>query len=101
MKRCGLAKGSSLSNTVVVSRGGTLNQLRFSNEFVRHKILDLIGDLALLGVFIVGKIEVFMGGHGLHCAALKEFLKSSMLHTYPLNGCVDSRYPNSLLRFFC
>ncbi len=101
LKRCGLAKGSSLGNTVVVSRKGTLNQLRFPNEFVRHKILDLIGDLALLGVFLVGRIEVFMGGHGLHCAALKKFLEDSMLYAYPLNGCVDPRYPSSLIRFFC
>ncbi len=101
LKRCGLAKGSSLGNTVVVSREGILNRLRFSNEFVRHKILDLIGDLALLGVFLVGKIEVFMGGHGLHCAALREFIRRSVFSVYPLNGCVEPKYPGSLLRFFC
>ena len=64
----GLIQGGSLENAIVVGESKILNEggLRFSNEFVRHKILDLLGDLALLGIPIVGRIEAHHAGHQLH-----------------------------------
>ncbi|UCF06227.1 MAG: bifunctional UDP-3-O-[3-hydroxymyristoyl] N-acetylglucosamine deacetylase/3-hydroxyacyl-ACP dehydratase [bacterium] len=61
----GLIKGGSLENAVVVDEGGILNEgpLRFSNEFVRHKILDILGDLTLVGQPIEGHIIAVRSGH--------------------------------------
>jgi UDP-3-O-[3-hydroxymyristoyl] N-acetylglucosamine deacetylase len=74
----GLAKGGSLKNAVVVSESGVINQegLRYKNEFVRHKILDLLGDLSLLGWPITGTIEAFCPGHQLNTLLVSEILKS-------------------------
>jgi UDP-3-O-[3-hydroxymyristoyl] N-acetylglucosamine deacetylase len=64
----GLVRGGSLENAVVVGEDKILNQegLRFPNEFVRHKILDLMGDLALIGMPILGRVEAHHSGHKLH-----------------------------------
>ena len=56
---------------------GVLNPLRFEDEFVRHKILDVIGDLALLGHPIQGHLVVHRGGHALHTAFAREVLQQS------------------------
>ncbi len=67
MRRNGLAKGGSLDNAVVVGRRAVLNsELRYRDEFVRHKILDLIGDLALLGRPVVGHVVARNAGHALN-----------------------------------
>ncbi len=69
MRQRGLALGGSLENAVVLSETGVLNNtLRFEDEFVRHKILDAIGDLALVGHPIVGHLVAHRGGHALHTA---------------------------------
>ena len=64
----GLAQGGSLRNTVLLDDTRVLNPdgLRWPDEFVRHKVLDLLGDLALLGVSIDGHVKVECGGHALH-----------------------------------
>jgi UDP-3-O-[3-hydroxymyristoyl] N-acetylglucosamine deacetylase len=64
----GLAKGGSLENTVVLDDEGVVNPegLRWPDEFVRHKVLDLYGDLALLGLPIEGHVRAERGGHALH-----------------------------------
>jgi UDP-3-O-[3-hydroxymyristoyl] N-acetylglucosamine deacetylase len=64
----GLARGGSLQNALVLDETGVLNPggLRFPEEFVRHKILDVLGDLALLGMPIIGRLEVSRGSHELH-----------------------------------
>ncbi len=64
----GLGQGGSLENTIVFSESGILNEegLRFPDECVRHKVLDLIGDIALLGVPIIGHIFADRSGHFLH-----------------------------------
>ena len=54
-----------------------LNKLRFDDEFVRHKVLDLIGDLALLGHPIVGHVEAHKAGHALHAALATKLLGSA------------------------
>lgn len=67
LRQNGLAKGGSLDNAVVVGRRAVLNPaLRYPNEFVRHKILDLIGDLALLGCPVVGHVHARNAGHALN-----------------------------------
>jgi len=72
----GFARGGSLENAVVVDRNGILNKggLRFPDEFVRHKILDLIGDLSLLGHPIIGYIKAHKSGHHLHHEFLRNVL---------------------------
>jgi len=62
----GLALGGSLDNAIVVDEDGPMNRLRFPDEFVRHKVLDLIGDLALLGMPILGHVVAMKAGHSVH-----------------------------------
>ncbi len=77
MKRSGMVRGGSLENAIVVGEQGVLNAaLRFPDEFVRHKVLDLIGDLALLGTQLRAHVIVFKGGHRLHAALLGRILAS-------------------------
>jgi UDP-3-O-[3-hydroxymyristoyl] N-acetylglucosamine deacetylase len=67
LRQNGLALGGSLDNAIVIGDTGVLNSsLRYEDEFVRHKILDLIGDLALVGRPIVAHAVVHRGGHALH-----------------------------------
>jgi len=72
----GLGRGGTLDNTVVLSEEGIVNQsgLRFEDEFVRHKILDLIGDLALLGVPFIGHLIADRSGHALHTKLITQIL---------------------------
>lgn len=68
MRSVGLAKGGSLDNAVVVNDDHVVNAegLRFNDEFVRHKILDCVGDLGMMGGRLVGSVSVHKGGHKLH-----------------------------------
>jgi len=67
LRRSGLALGGSLDNAVVVGEEGLLNpDLRFPDEFVRHKMLDLTGDLSLLGHPLRGHVVAYRAGHDLH-----------------------------------
>lgn len=74
----GLAKGGSLDNAIVVSGNKILNQggLRYNNEFVKHKVLDCVGDLYLAGYQVIGKLKTFGGGHELNLIILKELFKN-------------------------
>ncbi|MDX9785615.1 MAG: UDP-3-O-acyl-N-acetylglucosamine deacetylase [Desulfobacterales bacterium] len=74
LKRYGFAKGGSLDNVIVLDQTGILNEngLRYPDEFVRHKILDCIGDLYLLGMPILGHVVANKSGHALNNAFLKE-----------------------------
>jgi UDP-3-O-[3-hydroxymyristoyl] N-acetylglucosamine deacetylase len=74
----GLARGGNLDNTVVLDEERVLNRdgVRFADEFVRHKVLDLIGDLALLGMPVEGHVHVERGGHALHQRLLSELLSA-------------------------
>ena len=62
LRQRGLAMGGSFENSIVLGETGVLNPLRFEDEFVRHKILDAVGDLALLGHPIQGHLVVHRGG---------------------------------------
>jgi UDP-3-O-[3-hydroxymyristoyl] N-acetylglucosamine deacetylase len=66
LRQQGLALGGSLDNAIVISDTGVLNALRFEDEFVRHKILDVIGDLALIGRPLLGHVVAHRAGHALH-----------------------------------
>lgn len=68
LRQNGLALGGSLENAIVIGDAGVLNALRFEDEFVRHKILDVIGDLALIGAPIIGHVVAHRAGHALHTA---------------------------------
>lgn len=75
LKSKGLIKGGSLENAIVISEGGEMNtELRFPDEFVRHKIMDCIGDMALAGAPILARISVSKAGHAAHTNALREWL---------------------------
>ena len=75
LRSIGLALGGSLENAIVLDDNGILNEnLRFSDEFVRHKILDAIGDMSLLGHNFIGEYQAFASGHHLnHLLTLKVF----------------------------
>jgi UDP-3-O-[3-hydroxymyristoyl] N-acetylglucosamine deacetylase len=74
LRQNGLALGGSLENAIVIGDAGVLNALRFEDEFVRHKILDAVGDLSLVGHPIVGHIVAHRAGHALHTALARQLL---------------------------
>ncbi len=73
LRECDLAKGGSLDNAVVVDDYRVLNEdgLRFDDEFVKHKVLDAIGDLYLLGSSLIGAFEGYKSGHELNNKLLR------------------------------
>jgi len=75
LRQRGLALGGSFENSIVLGETGVLNPLRFEDEFVRHKILDALGDLSLVGHPVQGHLVVHRGGHALHTAFAKEVLR--------------------------
>jgi UDP-3-O-[3-hydroxymyristoyl] N-acetylglucosamine deacetylase len=74
----GFALGASLENTVAIGDGGIINPegLRYADEFVRHKLLDAIGDLALAGLPLLGTYRAYCGGHRLNFAVLEALFSS-------------------------
>ena len=78
LRKANLALGGSLDNAIVLTPDGMLNEtpLRFDDEFVRHKILDIIGDFALLGMPIQGKITAEKSGHSVHASLMSKLLKN-------------------------
>ncbi len=78
LRQNGLALGGSLENAIVLGETGVLNNaLRFEDEFVRHKILDAIGDLALVGYPVIGHLVAHRAGHALHTAFAGKILEES------------------------
>jgi UDP-3-O-[3-hydroxymyristoyl] N-acetylglucosamine deacetylase len=78
LRQRGLALGGSLDNAIVLGDTGVLNNaLRFEDEFVRHKILDVIGDLSLVGHPVVGHLVAHRGGHALHTAFAARILEET------------------------
>jgi len=78
LRKANLALGGSLDNAIVLTPAGMLNEtpLRYADEFVRHKILDIIGDFALLGMPIQGKIKAEKSGHSVHASLMSKLLKA-------------------------
>ena len=78
LRRANLIRGGSLDNAIVLTKHGMLNEsgLRFADEFVRHKILDIVGDLALLGMTLLGRVRAERSGHLLHAALMSSLLRN-------------------------
>src|SRR5208283_198971 len=80
MRNMGLIRGASRENCIVLTKDGVENgPLRFADEFVRHKVLDLVGDLALLGKQILGKVVADRAGHAMHTALVSRILRDKTL----------------------
>jgi UDP-3-O-[3-hydroxymyristoyl] N-acetylglucosamine deacetylase len=77
-----LIRGGSLENAIVLTRDGILNgELRYPNEFGRHKTLDLIGDLALIGLPLLARVVAHKAGHALHTQLVSRLLADPSLWT--------------------
>ena len=89
LRQAGLARGGSLENAVVLSKDGIMNPaLRYPDEFVRHKVLDLIGDLSLLGKPLLASIRAHRAGHAMHFSLCHQILKNPSCYkiTFSPNG---------------
>ncbi len=94
MRNMGLIRGASLENCIVLTRAGIENPpLRYPDEFVRHKVLDLIGDLALLGRRMIGRVEADRAGHAMHTALVSRILKDRSLWEEVTAEEARSQYP--------
>jgi UDP-3-O-[3-hydroxymyristoyl] N-acetylglucosamine deacetylase len=82
LRAMGLIRGGSLENAIVLTKDGILNgPLRFPDEFGRHKALDLIGDLALVGLPLLGRVEAHKAGHSLHTQLVSRLLADTSAWT--------------------
>ncbi|MFS8855349.1 UDP-3-O-acyl-N-acetylglucosamine deacetylase [Synechococcus sp. H55.7] len=79
----GLIQGGSLENAIVCSQTEWLGPLRFPDEPVRHKLIDLLGDLSLLGCRLQGHIVAYKAGHALHHRLAEQLLQSGSLQVEP------------------
>ncbi len=98
LRNMGLIRGVSDACAIILSRQGIQNgPLRFADEFVRHKVLDLIGDLALAGKRIQGKVVAERAGHAMHTALVKRLMQDRSAwelaygYTEPEVGTVAAR----------
>ena len=91
LQASGLIRGGSLDNAIVLTETGMLNEtpLRYPDEFVRHKILDLLGDFALIGQPVLGQIVANLAGHALHTRFVAGLLES------PEHWTIETRTPQS------
>ena len=82
MKAAGLAQGGSLDNAIVVDEFSILNPdgLRFPDEFARHKVLDAVGDLTLLGMPLIASFTAYKSGHAMNQALVRKVLAEARLH---------------------
>jgi len=82
LREMGLIRGGSLENAIVLTEDGVMNgPLRFPDEFGRHKALDLIGDLALVGLPLLARVEAHKAGHSLHTQLVSRLLADPALWT--------------------
>ncbi len=96
LRRMGLALGGSLTNAVVLDDSRLLNStIRFPDEFVRHKLLDLIGDLCLLGRPLLGHVMAFKAGHDLHGRLVSRLMERTDAWTLVGGAAVSSRAPQA------
>ena len=81
LRDMGLIRGASAESAIILTRNGVENgPLRFSDEFVRHKVLDLIGDLALAGRRIWGRVVAERAGHAMHTALVARIMSDTSLY---------------------
>ena len=96
LRKSGLVRGGSLENVVVMTREGPLNPegLRFPDEFCRHKVLDLMGDLMLFGRPLIGHVVAERAGHAMHFALVARLLREksawTLVHSAELQPKGDS-----------
>jgi UDP-3-O-[3-hydroxymyristoyl] N-acetylglucosamine deacetylase len=83
LRQQGLVRGGSLENAIVLARHGVLNPegLRFPDEFCRHKVLDLMGDLVMLGYPLLGRVVAERAGHAMHVALVAQLLRDKSTWT--------------------
>jgi UDP-3-O-[3-hydroxymyristoyl] N-acetylglucosamine deacetylase len=98
LRKNGLARGASLENAIGVGKRSVLNGLRYRDEFVRHKILDLIGDLALLGRPIVGHVIARNAGHALNFDLVVAIQRALGLERRPVGAVAAAKAAPELLR---
>ena len=93
--KSGLVKGGSLENVVVLNREGVMNPegLRFPDEFCRHKILDLIGDISLLGHPLIGHVVADRAGHAMHAQLVSQLLRQKRCWTLTTHPESVSKVP--------
>jgi UDP-3-O-[3-hydroxymyristoyl] N-acetylglucosamine deacetylase len=97
LQAMGLIRGGSLENAIVIDDKAVMNgPLRFPDEFGRHKALDLIGDLALVGKPLKARIEAHRAGHALHTQLVTRLLADPSLWTVTTNGHAPEREPAHL-----
>lgn len=97
----GLARGGSLDNAVVIDQYNVLNPegLRYPDEFVRHKVLDALGDLSLFGMPVVGRLNLHKSGHALNTKLVKQVLSQPSAYEIvvpreaEIRGDEPSRFP--------
>ncbi len=95
LKRNGLIRGGSLENAVVLDDSGLVNNhLRFPDEFVRHKLLDLLGDISLVGRPIIGHLYARKAGHAIHTALADQIAR--LTHRYRLTTLPELRPTETL-----
>jgi UDP-3-O-[3-hydroxymyristoyl] N-acetylglucosamine deacetylase len=97
LRESGLIRGGSLENAVVLTREGLLNPegLRFPDEFCRHKALDLIGDLALLGRPLIGHVIAERAGHAMHAQLVSRLLREKDSWTVVNGAKRESQAPSA------
>jgi UDP-3-O-[3-hydroxymyristoyl] N-acetylglucosamine deacetylase len=90
LRSMGLIRGGTLENAIVLTSDGVMNgPLRFPDEFGRHKALDLIGDLALVGLPLLGHVEAHKAGHALHTQLVSRLLADPTLWTVTTREALD------------
>ena len=100
LRSMGLIRGGSLDNAIVLTADGVMNgPLRFPDEFGRHKALDLIGDLALIGLPLLARVEAHKAGHALHTQLVSRLLadSSSWVITTSETPVLEHSYDQPLL----
>jgi UDP-3-O-[3-hydroxymyristoyl] N-acetylglucosamine deacetylase len=97
LRKSGLIRGGSLENAVVLTREGLLNPegLRFPDEFCRHKVLDLIGDFALLGRPLLGHVIAERAGHAMHAQLVSRLLREKDSWTVVNGAKRESQAPSA------
>lgn len=92
LKRRGFARGSSLDNVIVVANNKVVNceGLRYADEFVRHKLVDAVGDLALAGYYLIGHFKGHRSGHKLNNALLHQLFRSRAWSLVPISTAHDA-----------
>jgi UDP-3-O-[3-hydroxymyristoyl] N-acetylglucosamine deacetylase len=100
LRKNNLIRGGSLENAIVLTRDGVLNPegLRFRDEFCRHKVLDVVGDLALFGHPLVGHVMARRGGHAMHYALITRLLRDKTCWTLVNSRELSSPQPFEFLQ---